>query len=66
MLQPPMSSVMKSCDKRSDFSSFVGCSGNNYSSLKIQIVRSFCAQLSSIKKDYENGGLSNSKARAAP
>ena len=63
---PSMSSVMESCETRSDFSSYVSCIKNDYTrDPGHQTVRSLYAQLSAINEDYQSGALSNTKARAA-
>lgn len=66
IMEPRMSSVMEDCDTRSDFSRYVSCIKSEYQrDRSAQSVRSFYVQLDAIKEDYENGALSNTKARAA-
>ena len=65
-LEPPMSSVMSSCESRSDFTSYVNCIKINYKrDVNSSDVKSLMARLYSINEDYENGSISEIKARAA-
>ena len=66
IMEPRMSSVMESCDTRSDFAQYVNCIKNEYKrDPNAQSVRSLYAQLDAIKEDYESGLLSDAKAKAA-
>jgi len=65
-LEPKMTSVMDSCESRSNFTSYVSCIKTNYKrDPGASTVRSLIARLNSINEDYENGSISEIKARAA-
>lgn len=66
VMEPSMSSVMNSCETRSDFTSYVSCIKTNYKrNVNSSSVKSLMARLYSINEDYENGSMSEIKARAA-
>lgn len=61
-----MRSVMDSCESQPNFTSYVSCIKTNYKrNPSASTVRSLIAQLNSINEDYENGSISEIKARAA-
>ena len=63
---PSMSSVMGSCESRSNFTSYVNCIKTDYTRYPDRSeIRSLYARLNSINEDYENGSISETKARAA-
>ena len=65
-MEPSMSSVMNSCESRSNFTSYVSCIKTNYKRYpNDSTVLSLMARLNSINEDYENGSISEIKARAA-
>ena len=65
-IAPSMSSVMTSCESRSNFTSYVSCIKTDYKrDPGHSTVRSLIARLNSINEDYENGSISEIKARAA-
>ena len=62
---PSMSSVMSSCESRSNFTSYVHCIKNDYTrDPSASTVKSLYARLAAIDEDYQNGVLSEVKARA--
>ena len=62
---PSMSSVMSSCESRSNFTSYVRCIKNDYTrDPSASTVKSLYARLAAIDEDYQNGVLSEVKARA--
>ena len=64
-LAPSMSSVMSSCESRSNFSSYVRCIKNDYTrDPGASTVKSLYARLAAIDEDFQNGSLSEVKARA--
>ena len=65
-MEPSMNSVMDSCEPQPNFTSYVSCIKTNYKrDPSHSTVRSLMAQLNSINEDYENGSISEIKARAA-
>ena len=65
-MEPRMSSVMNSCESRSNFTSYVSCIKTNYKrDPDDSTVRSLIARLNGINEDYEKGSISEIKARAA-
>lgn len=64
-LPPAMSSVMSSCESRSNFTYYVRCIKSEYTrSPDSSNVKSLYARLSAIDEDFQNGSLSEVKARA--
>lgn len=64
-LPPAMSSVMSSCESRSNFSSYVRCIKSDYTRYPNHPdVKSLYARLAAIDEDFQNGSLSEVKARA--
>ena len=65
-MEPSMSSVMDSCESRSNFTYYVSCIKTNYKRFPDRSeTRSLYARLDSINEDYEEGRLSFIKAKAA-
>jgi len=65
-MEPSMSSVMDSCESRSNFTYYVSCIKTNYKRAPDRSeTKSLYARLDSINEDYENGKLSLIKAKAA-
>ena len=65
-MEPKMSSVMNSCESRSNFTSYVNCIKTNYKRAPDRSeTRSLYARLDSINEYYEEGKLSFIKAKAA-
>ena len=66
VMEPSMSSVMSSCESRSEFTSYVNCIKTNYKRFPNRSeTRSMYAQLDAVNEDYQNGLLSEVKAKAA-
>lgn len=66
LVAPQMSSVMQSCEYSPNFTSYVSCIKTDYTKDPgASTVRSLYARLDSINEDYENGSISEIKARAA-
>jgi hypothetical protein len=62
---PSMSSVMASCQSRSNFNAYAHCIKDNYKrNPSSSYARSFFVQLRAIQEDYQAGSISDSKARA--
>ncbi|MDB4830406.1 hypothetical protein OAH41_04595 [Paracoccaceae bacterium] len=56
---------MSSCESRSNFSSYVRCIKNDYTrDPGASTVKSLYARLAAIDEDFQNGSLSEVKARA--
>lgn len=65
-MEPEMDDVMASCESNSNFTSYVNCIKTDYKrDPSASTVRSLIARLNSINEDYENGSISEIKARAA-
>ena len=65
-MEPRMDDVMASCESNSNFTSYVNCIKTDYKrDPSASTVRSLIARLNSINEDYENGSISEIKARAA-
>ena len=65
-IEPAMSNVMASCEGRSNFTAYMNCIKSNYKRFPNQSpTLSMYARLDSINEDYENGAISELKARAA-
>ena len=65
VMEPPMSSVMNSCEGNKSFSGYVSCIKNNYKRYPDRrITKAFYAQLDAIKEDVQRGRISETRARA--
>jgi hypothetical protein len=66
IMHPQMHVVMDSCESRPNFTSYVSCIKSEYKrNPGSSSVRSLYAQLDGINEDYQNGILSDVKAKAA-
>ena len=66
MMEPRMSSVMSSCESFSNFTSYVSCIKSNYKRYpNHSVTRSMYAQLDALVEEYEDGTISQTKARSA-
>ena len=64
--EPTMNVVMDSCENRPNFTAYVSCIKTTYKrNPNSPSVRSLYAQLDGINEDYQNGILSDVKAKAA-
>ena len=64
-LAPSVSSVMSSCESRSNFTAYVRCIKSDYTRYPNRSeVKSLYARLSAIDEDFQKGVLSEVKARA--
>ena len=62
-LPPAMSSVMSSCESRSNFTSYVRCIKSDYTRYpNHSVTRSIYAQLDALVEEYEVGAISQTKA----
>jgi hypothetical protein len=63
VMEPTMSSVMSSCESRSEFTSYVSCIKTNYKRYpNHSVTKSMYAQLDALVEEYEGATISQTKA----